>query len=103
MPRTRNTPTTRPAIEIDTVEQFGVVMAYNENGSVDTDNVKFTYIVNNRSSAGDVIESQQRVLPFANWPNPVKAELKAIYLRVLADAESQGLIGAGTDTDDLRN
>lgn len=101
MARTRTTPESKPAIELDTIEQFAVNLAYDATGTVDPDGITFTYVVNNRDASGNVIESNTRTIKFANWPASVKADLKAVYTRVLADAENQGLIGAGTDTDDL--
>ena len=101
MARTRTTPETQEEITTDYVMQFGVVMAYNDNGTPNTDGIKFVYTVNAADANNVVVKSQVRELVFANWPAAVKTELKAIYARVLADAENQGLIGAGTDSDDL--
>ena len=101
MTRTRTSPEVKPSVAIDTIEQFGVTMAYDAAGAVDIANVKFSYVANNRAADGSVIESQVRELDFQGLPGAVKTDLRAIYNRVLADAEASGLIGAGTDTDDL--
>lgn len=101
MARTRTTPESTPDVTTDYVMQFGVIMAYDEAGNPDTDNIKFVYVVNNTDGAGGVIRSQVREVKFANWPAGVKTDLKAVYNRVLTDAENAGLIGAGTDSDDL--
>ena len=101
MARIRTTPESRPGISLDTIEQFGVVLAYNEDGTVNTDLVRFVYTVNNREAGGNVVKSLQRTLMFPDWPAAIKTDLKSIYVKVLADAQNQSLIGAGTDTDDL--
>lgn len=49
---------------------------------------------------GSVLDRQQRSVKFANWPAVFKTEAKAVYDRLVQDAESNGLIlGPGTDED----
>ena len=101
MARTRTTPETRPSIALDTLESFALTMGYTAAGVANTSRISFRYVVNNRLADGTVVDTQAKTIPFANLSAPLKSALESFYAAVLADAQSEGLIGAGTDSDDL--
>lgn len=95
MPRIRSTPEATVEVAIDTVEYFGVDFTYNTNGTLRTSD--FVFVIRNRSADGKVVETHRRTVPVVNWPPGLKQQLSVILSRVLADAEADGLIGAGPD------
>ncbi len=101
MARTRTNPETRPTITTDRLMQFGATIAYNANGTPDTDNIDFFYVVNNLDADGDVVKSTKQIVDFKDWPATFKSDIKAVRNKVLIDATARGLMGSGTDTDDM--
>ncbi len=101
MARTRTNPESRPTITTDRLMQFGATIAYNDNGTPDTDNIDFFYVVNNLDADGDVVQSTKQIVDFTDWPVNFKADIKSLRDKVLIDATARGLMGTGTDTDDL--
>ena len=101
MARIRTTPETYETITEDVISEFKLSIEYNSDGTVNQQNTRFGYFAQNRNSEGKILNTQGRSIAMENWPAALKTDIKALYTRILADAESQGLIGAGTDTDDL--
>ena len=101
MTRTYTTPETQPSVTNGRVMSFSVVIGYDESGVASADQTYFEYVVNEYDENGAVSESHRRVVPFSSWPSAVKTDLKAVYQRVLSDAEAQGFLHPGADTDDL--
>lgn len=99
MPRTRTSPESQPAIDEDRVVSFRAVIGYDDQGDYDPNTTHFEYAVNNLAN-GQVIDSQVRRIDWNDIPAAAQSDLVDVFNRVLADAEAQGLIGAGTDSGD---
>ena len=100
MPRTLTTPEPQPSATIATIEQATITQVFNADGTINLDATTYSYVVNTRDTNG-VISSKSRVMVHADWQNPLKALLKNVISQTLAEAEDNGDIGAGSDTDDL--
>lgn len=101
MARIRNTPETQPSITADRIVRFGVAIAYKEDGTPDPQGTTYRVSVAHLDAAGAVVDWSNKEVKFSSLPQPLKIDLKAGYQKTLALLENAGLIGAGTDTDDL--
>ena len=101
MTRIRTTPVTKETVAKDIVYRFGVEMAYDADGSPNPTGAKFIYTVKNLDPNGKTIQSHQVTYDFSQWPAALKRDLKAVYNKVLSDAENKGFIGSGTDVEDM--
>jgi len=65
---------------------------------ISKDHVKLWYEVITYDVDGSILQRNQKVVPFIDWPPSFIADVKAVYQKVYADAENSGLIlGPGTD------
>lgn len=100
MTRVRTTPVNITVIE-DRITSFTLAIEYHADGTINQQNTRFGYFVDNMNSDGEVVDTRGRGVNMEDWPAALKADIKTLYDRILIDAENQGLIGPGTDTDDL--
>lgn len=104
MARTRTvaeTPTL-PDLTGDRVISFGVRMVYDrDTGAIDKEGSRFEYEVQNIDENGKVAGSHRYEANINDWSTGLRTDLKAVRDDVLAHAEAQGFIGAGSDSEDL--
>jgi hypothetical protein len=100
MPTVLDTPIPTPSITEQNVRTFTLNLDLNT----------LTYTVFNKNADGDQDESDIHTETFTvlnpdGTPHsditPIKASLKNILTKAIADARSKSLIGAGTDTEDI--
>lgn len=103
MARTRTTPATPtlPDLTGDRVVSFGVRMVYDDAGAIDKERSRFEYNVENIDENGKVAGSHRYEANINDWSTGLRTDLKAVRDDVLAHAEAQGFIGAGSDAEDL--
>jgi hypothetical protein len=101
MPRTRTTPTTTKTIHYDTVDVMVLQIGYDNNLQMSAVGTNFTYAITNRDAGGGIIEHKKVEIPWTDIPAGVRTKLREIHAVVLTHAENQGIIGAGTDANDL--
>ena len=101
MTRTRTVPQTRDPIAKDTLESFQLQMAYNADATGNPSQVVFRYRFNHRAADGTIINSSAHSVLHANWTAGLQTAIEALIAQVLIDAETEGYITAGTDTDEL--
>jgi len=101
MARTRTTPVVTRSIVTDTVERFGLVIDRRQDGSIINRNVRLTYQIANRDDAGEPVNYITERLRFSDVGANTRKTLRDLHDAILAHAEAQGHIGAGTDDDEL--
>ena len=101
MTRTRTTPGTSPPVTQDTIEYVTLVIGRHADGTINSDYTKLQYHIANRIADGTVVNRPSAVAVLATWSAGLQAGVEAMYDAVLVDAESKGLIGAGSDSDDI--
>ena len=100
MTRVRTNPVNITVTE-DRITGFTLGIEYNADGTINQQNTRFGYFVENINSIGEVVDTQGRGVNMEDWPQSLRDDIKVLYDRILIDAENQGLIGAGTDTNDI--
>ena len=101
MTRTRTVPATRDPIAKDTLELFQLQMAYNPDATGNPSQVVFRYRLNHRAADGTIINSSAHSVLHANWSTALQTAIEALIDECYTDAENEGYITAGTDTDEL--
>ena len=101
MPRTRTTPEPTKTIYYDTIELVVLQIAYDSNMQISLPATTMGYGVMNRSASGEEISTTREVIAWNEIPESVKTAWKEIFTKSLLDATNKGLIGAGTDGNDL--
>lgn len=99
--RTYDAPVATPDITNSQVMRFGVIVVLDPVTGKPSADTFFKYVINTRTSDNMVIESHAREIPWGSLPLSVRVDLKGIHDLILNDAANQGLIPAGTDSDDL--
>jgi hypothetical protein len=100
MPTVLTTPISQPNITEQNVRKFTLNLDLNT----------LTYTIFNKDANGDQDENDIHTETFTvlnpdgtahSDITPIKASLKNILTKAIADARNKSLIGAGTDTDDI--
>lgn len=104
MARTLTTPLERADGTQQAITRFNVEIPHARNNAddamiIDKDNVAIKYEVLTFDDNGEIIGCKTTTVGFKGWPAGFKAELRAIYSKIHAHAESTGLI-AGTGSDE---
>ena len=101
MARTRTTPATSPQITQDTIDYFIVQIGRDSAGVANPALTTLKYMVSNRLADGTPVVKTEESQTISEWSGALQTGIEAAFDAVLVDAENQGLIGAGTDSDDL--
>lgn len=98
--RTYDAPIPTPDITNSQVMRFGIIVVLGPTGAPSSDTF-FKYVINTRAAGNEVIETHAREIKWGALPAGVRDDLKGIHNLILNDAENQGLIPTGIDSDDL--
>jgi hypothetical protein len=101
MPRNRTTPETIATAHSDRVVLFGMRIGHSADGTPVAAESYFTYGIESLDASGNVLRKIGEDIAWSDLPAGVKTDLKAVFQKVLTDAENKGYIGAGDDEGDL--
>lgn len=101
MPRARSNPEAIATVHYDAVTQFGMAISYGDDMRLVPTQTEFVYVIEHKDAGGRRIGQTVENIPLGDIPQAVKKDLKALFAKVLAHAESKGHIGAGADDNDL--
>jgi len=97
---TYTNPVTVPDADNAVIMRFGMVVVLNEAGNPSADSF-YRAVINVRNEDNEVINSVTVDIPWASVPGARQEELRNLYDLTLQYAVNQGIIPAGTATDDL--
>lgn len=100
MPRQRTNPEAVATIHHDAVTQFGVAVTYGEDMRAIPTQTEFVYVVDHLNAAGQKVGQTVEHVAWGDIPAPAKRDIKALFAKVLAHAETKGYVGAGSDSND---
>lgn len=99
MARKLDTPKTVPTTH-QVIDEWTITVVRNADLSVNTSQTNLFYIVLDLNSDGLEVRRADRRVVANDWPPTFLAEIKSAHKKIMADATNQGLIGAGTDTEE---
>lgn len=101
MPTILASPIARQAIVRQGVSAWHVKIALQADGSQDSANSFFEYVVSSWAADGSELRRTSRRIYVPDMPAAFKGDLRAVHARVVQDAKNQGLIGSGSDMEDI--
>lgn len=99
MARQLDTPKTRPTTH-QVIDEWTITIVRNVDLSVNTSQTNLFYIVLDLDDDGLEVRRAERRVVANEWPPAFLAEIKSAHKKIIADATNEGLMEAGTDTDE---
>lgn len=96
-----DTPEVLETVTRKAITHWSCQISYNLDGTPDTDNIYFEYIVSEFNSLGEGVNQEVARVDFSGWPVAFKTDVKSVHNKVINHAKSSGYIGTGTDSDDM--
>lgn len=101
MPTQLTDPIVKVAAEYATLDKLTINVVRQADFSIDTNQSTLSVELNLRDGLNKVIETRTLSRPIADLPNALKADLRAVWIRLLGALRSAALLPPGTDTDDV--
>ena len=101
MAHKRNEPEVIPAIAYDLISQVGFPIAYNDDFTLDLDNIGFVALIANVSEEAQVINQVQMEIPCKEWPPEIVAMVNKLHNYLIEVASEKGHIKPGESPEEL--